>query len=77
MSEDTHADGPVIDSELWQLLHREEYTPREAAEVLNISEGLLLQAAFGGELKARIINGDVVSIRRADLATWWQQRGRA
>ena len=60
--------------ELINLLHLEMYTPKEAAAVLHMDEDLILNAAFGGELKAVIINGDVVEMSRADLISWIQSR---
>lgn len=60
--------------ELWDLLHKEVYTPQEAAEVLNISDRMILKAAYGGDLKAVIINGDVVEVTRTDLVDWVKRR---
>lgn len=60
--------------ELWNLLHLEVYTPQEAAEVLNVSERMILKAAYGGDLKAVIINGDVVEMTRTDLVDWVKRR---
>ena len=61
-------------TELWDLLHQEVYTPQQAAEVLNLSERIILKSAYGGELKAVIINGDVVEITRTDLVAWLKWR---
>ncbi|MCO5215360.1 MAG: helix-turn-helix domain-containing protein [Thermomicrobiales bacterium] len=61
-------------SHLWELLHQEVYSPEEAAEVLNLRESMLLKAAFGGDLKATIVNGDVISIARTDLVAWLKWR---
>lgn len=57
-----------------ELLHKESYSPQEAAEVLQMRERTILSAAYGGELKARIVNHDVVSIDRADLIAWLRSR---
>lgn len=56
------------------LLKKDTYTPQEAAEVLQMRERTILSAAYGGELKARIINHDVVSINRGDLIAWLRSR---
>ena len=58
-----------------ELLHQTAYSPKEAAEVLNIPERYVLKAAFGGELKAEIVNGDVIEVKRTDLVNWlrWRQ----
>lgn len=72
MTERLNIDHDV--DKLWELLHQEVYSPREAAEVLNISERIILKDAFGGDLKATIINGDVVSVTRTDLVAWVKWR---
>ncbi len=59
---------------LWELLHQEVYSPQEAAEVLNISERIILKDAYGGDLKATIINGDVISVTRTNLVEWVKWR---
>lgn len=74
MSDGTQADGTERGSHYWDLLRQESYSPEEAAEVLNLSERLILSAAFGGDLKAEIVNGDVVDITRTDLVRWLQWR---
>lgn len=62
------------ESELWDLLHKDVYTPQQAAEVLQIGERVILKAAYGGDLPAVIVNGDVVEITRADLVAWLKWR---
>ena len=74
MSDDTRVEENLRGSHYWDLLHQDSYSPQEAAEVLNLSERLILKAAFGGELKAEIVNGDVVDITRADLVRWLHWR---
>jgi nucleotide-binding universal stress UspA family protein len=53
-----------------ELLLREEYSLREAAELVGTDLHIIYQAALRGELKAKVVNHDVVSIRRADLVAW-------
>lgn len=74
MSEETRRNQTGEVSHLWELLHQERYLPEEAAEVLNLPERLILKSAFGGELKARIVNGEVIDISRADLVSWLRWR---
>lgn len=57
-----------------ELLRKDSYSPHEAAEVLQMRERTILSAAYGGELKARIVNHDVVSIARGDLIAWLRTR---
>jgi excisionase family DNA binding protein len=61
-------------SRVEELLKQETYTPEEAADVLNMSQRTILSSAFGGELKARIVNGDIVEITRTDLVDWIRRR---
>ena len=65
MTDQTNGDKHILD-----LLHQDVYTPQQAAEVLNINERNILKAAYGGELNAVIVNGDVVEITRTDLVAW-------
>lgn len=57
-----------------ELLHQDAYAPEEVAELLHIPERWVLKAAFGGELKAEIINGDVIEVTRHDLVEWIKRR---
>lgn len=66
---ETHPHRTVLD-----LLHRDHYTPQEAAELLDISVNAIYQAAFKGDLRANIVGHDIVSIRRQDLITWLAER---
>lgn len=61
-------------SRIESLLRKPTYSPQEAAEVLNMRERTINAAAFGGELKAYIVNHDIVSIDRADLIAWLRTR---
>lgn len=70
MSDDTRTEQ----NQLWDLLKQEVYTPQEAARVLNLRENLILSSAYGGDLKATIINGDVISVTRTDLVAWLKWR---
>lgn len=67
------AEGQEV-SRIEELLKQETYTPEEAADVLNMRQRTIFSAAFGGELKARIVNGDIVEITRTDLVDWIRRR---
>ncbi len=56
------------------LLHRDVYSPEEAAEVSGIPLRTIRSAAFRGDLKAVIVGHDIVSIERGDLLAWLQDR---
>ena len=74
MTEEVRAENTRQGDQLWDLLHQEVYTPQQAAQVLNLSERIILSAAYGGDLKATIIKGDVVEMTRTDLVDWLQRR---
>lgn len=57
-----------------ELLHLDDYTPRELSTLLDINEEVICQAAFRGELRAKIIGHDIVRIRREDALEWLTDR---
>ncbi|HEU0115984.1 MAG TPA: hypothetical protein VFQ80_14960 [Thermomicrobiales bacterium] len=59
---------------LVELLHRERYTPEEAADLLQMGVDVLRHAAFAGELDAEIVDHDIVWLRREDLLAWLADR---
>lgn len=61
-------------SHIEELLKKEEYTPEEAAEVLNMRQRSIFSAVYGGELKAKMAGNDIVSISRTDLVAWIRSR---
>lgn len=61
-------------SRIEELLRHEEYTPEEAAEVLNMRQRTIFSAVYGGELKAKMAGNDIVSISRTDLVAWLRRR---
>jgi excisionase family DNA binding protein len=61
-------------SRIEELLKHEEYTPEEAAEVLNMRQRTIFSAVFGGELNAKMAGSDIVSISRTDLVAWLMKR---
>lgn len=61
-------------SRIEELLRHEEYTPEEAAEVLNMRQRTIFSAVYGGELKAKMAGNDIVSISRTDLVAWLRAR---
>lgn len=54
----------------YELLHQDQYTPEEVAELLGMGIGVVRHVAFTGELRAQIIGHDIVSISRTDLLVW-------
>lgn len=56
------------------LLDKDIYTPEEASKLLMMDIDVLYQAAHRGHLKANRIGHDIVSIQRADLLEWLQNR---
>lgn len=61
--------------DLEALLHKDKYSPEEAAEVAGVPLRTITSAAFRGDLRALIVGHDIVSIDRGDLLAWLQDRG--
>jgi excisionase family DNA binding protein len=61
-------------SRIEELLKAEEYTPEEAAEVLNMRQRTIFSAVYGGELKAKMAGNDILSITRTELVAWLRKR---
>ncbi len=57
-----------------ELLHQGTYTPEQAASLLGMDVQRIYAAAFRGDLKARIVGEDVVSVERSDLLAWLRER---
>ncbi|MBX5443731.1 DNA-binding protein [Sphaerobacter sp.] len=57
-----------------RLLRQDEYTLEELAALLELRPYVLESAIYGGELKARMVGTDIVSIRRADVLDWLRAR---
>jgi aryl carrier-like protein len=55
---------------LHELLLQDQYTPEEVAELLEIGLDVVRHAAFSGELRARVAEHDIISIRREALLAW-------
>lgn len=72
--EDVTADEQKEVSHIEELLKKEEYTPEEAAEVLNMRQRTIFASVYGGELKAKMAGNDIVSISRTDLVAWIRSR---
>ena len=53
-----------------ELLQQDQYTPEEVADLLEIGLDVVRHAAFSGELRARIAEHDIISIRRDDILAW-------
>lgn len=58
------------------LLRHDSYSPEEIAALLQMGVEVIRHAAFMGELPARIVGHDIVSIRREDLLRWLEERDR-
>lgn len=72
-SEQVDEQAPVV-NRAEELLRKPQYSPQEAAEVLQLRERTINSAVYGGELKGYVVNGDIVSIERGDLIDWLRRR---
>ncbi len=73
-------DTPVGDtddaeSRVFRLLHKDHYSPSEAAYLLGIDVNRIYQAAFARRLHAEIVGHDVVSVSREALIAWLKRDG--
>ena len=61
--------------ESWEtLIHRQELTVDEVAELFRFSPDLVRHAVWNGELRARILGHEICGIARADLIAWLKAR---
>jgi hypothetical protein len=56
------------------LLESAELTPQELSRLIDIPLDAITRAAFAGDLKARIVNHDIISISRDDALAWLKSR---
>jgi hypothetical protein len=63
------------DESIYELLQRDVYTPEEVAQLLDMDVNVVRNAAFEGELRAQIVEHDIVSIHREDVIDWFQRTG--
>jgi excisionase family DNA binding protein len=63
-----------IDRTAAELLHADEYTPEELSELTGIGLDVVRRAVHDGNLPARKIEHDIISIRRLDALNWMESR---
>lgn len=61
---------------LFELLHRDHYSPDELSRLLGMDLHLILHDAQSGRLKAFIVDHHVLDIRREDAIAWLHDRNR-
>ncbi|CAN5611783.1 hypothetical protein BH23CHL5_BH23CHL5_07290 [soil metagenome] len=62
------------DKSMEELLLQDEYSAEELSTVLDKDLDLIRHAAFQGKLRARIVDHDIISIRREDALSWLKTR---
>lgn len=67
---------PAEQEALFELLHRDHYSPDELSRVLGMDIHLILHDAQWGKLRAYIVDHRVVDIRREDAIAWLHARDR-
>ena len=65
--------GPLNKS-MEDLFESAVLTPEELAELVDIPLSVIRTAAFAGQLKAKIVNHDIISINRDDALSWLASR---
>jgi aryl carrier-like protein len=58
-----------------ELLRQDRYTPEEVSELLGIGLDVIRHAAFAGELRAQIVEHDIISLKREDVLAWLAEHG--
>jgi excisionase family DNA binding protein len=62
---------------VYELLQRDHYTPEEVADLLGIGLDAVRHAAFTGDLRATIVEHDIIRLSRDDVVAWFAERDRA
>lgn len=58
---------------VYELLQHDVYTPEEVSQLLGIGIDQVRHAVFSGQLPAKIVGEDIVSIRREDVVNWFAE----
>lgn len=58
-----------------ELMHKQEFSVAEVAELFRISERVIRDAVYRHELPAVMAGHSIVAIPRAGLLAWLQRRG--
>jgi hypothetical protein len=66
----THINRKPIET----LLHQDHYTPRELANLLEMSQDVIHHEVWNGHLKARQVGHQIIDIRREDALDWLRER---
>jgi hypothetical protein len=66
-----------VSESMSDLLHKEIYTPEELSDLTGIGLNTIRTAIFRHELKANIVNHDIINVRRSDALEWLNQREEA
>lgn len=53
-----------------ELLVKDQYSPEEVSELLEIDVYVVRRACFDGALKATVVDHHIMSIEREDLLRW-------
>jgi hypothetical protein len=61
---------PVGGRDPEELLHAESYTEEELSSLVGVGVYEIRRAAREGRLRARVVDGEVISIRRDDALEW-------
>jgi hypothetical protein len=61
-------------SRIEELLRKGTYGPEQAASLLDMDVQRIYAAACRGDLKARVVGNDMVSVERSDLIDWLRHR---
>ena len=60
---------------VYELLQHDHYTVEEVSQLLGIDINVIRHAIFTRKLPAEMAGEDIVSIKRADVVTWFRNQG--
>ena len=60
---------------VYELLQHDHYTVEEVSQLLGIDINVIRHAIFTLKLPAEMAGEDIVSIKRADVVTWFRNQG--
>ncbi len=72
----THRAREAREGSWGTLIHRQELTVEEVAELFRFSPDLVRHAVWNGELRARILGHEICGIAGADRIAWLKARAK-
>lgn len=71
------ADRNQVNESIDQMLTQDVFTPEELSDLMGIGVETIETAVFGGQLRATVINHQILGIERSDALQWLRERDAA